>query len=38
VHSATGSWNVPLMVLFGLTGVLLVAGLLAARPRVLPAA
>jgi CP family cyanate transporter-like MFS transporter len=37
-HSATGSWNVPLMVLFGLTGVLLVAGLLAARPRVLPAA
>jgi MFS transporter, CP family, cyanate transporter len=38
VHSATGSWNVPLMVLFGLTGVLLVAGLLAARPRVLTAA
>jgi MFS transporter, CP family, cyanate transporter len=37
VHSATGSWNLPLMVLFGLTGVLLVAGLLAARPRVLPA-
>ncbi len=37
LHSATGSWNVPLMVLFGLTGILLVAGLLAARPRVLPA-
>ena len=37
VHSATGSWNLPLMVLFGLTGILLVAGLLAARPRVLPA-
>ena len=37
LHSATGSWNVPLAVLFGLTGILLVAGLLAARPRVLPA-
>jgi len=37
LHSATGSWSVPLAVLFGLTGILLVAGLLAARPRVLPA-
>jgi MFS transporter, CP family, cyanate transporter len=37
LHSATGSWNVPLAVLFVLTGILLVAGLLAARPRVLPA-
>ena len=37
LHSATGSWNLPLAVLFGLTGILLVAGLLAARPRVLPA-
>ena len=37
LHSATGSWNVPLAVLFAFTGILLVAGLLAARPRVLPA-
>src|SRR5215468_267246 len=37
LHSATGSWNVPVAVLFALTGILLVAGLLAARPRVLPA-
>jgi MFS transporter, CP family, cyanate transporter len=37
LHSATGSWNVPVAVLFVLTGILLVAGLLAARPRVLPA-
>ncbi len=37
LHAATGSWNPPLAVLFALTGVLLVAGLLAARPRVLPA-
>src|SRR5215472_13308171 len=37
LHSATGSWTVPLAVLFALTGILLVAGLLAARPRVLPA-
>jgi CP family cyanate transporter-like MFS transporter len=37
LHSATGSWDVPLMVLFALTAILLVAGLLAARPRVLPA-
>jgi CP family cyanate transporter-like MFS transporter len=37
LRSATGSWTVPLMVLFALSGILLVAGLLAARPRVLPA-
>jgi MFS transporter, CP family, cyanate transporter len=37
LHSATGSWTAPLAVLFALSGVLLVAGLLAARPRVLPA-
>jgi len=38
LHSATGGWNLPLAVLFVLNGILLVAGLLAARPRVLPAA
>src|SRR6202034_2547712 len=38
LHSATGSWTVPVMVLFACNGVLLVAGLLAARPRMLPAA
>jgi CP family cyanate transporter-like MFS transporter len=37
LHSATGSWTAPVAVLFALTGVLLGAGLLAARPRVLPA-
>ena len=37
LHSATGSWNVPVAVLFVLNGVLLIAGLLAARDRVLPA-
>ena len=37
LHSATGSWTPPLAVLFALSAVLLVAGLLAARPRVLPA-
>ena len=37
LHSATGSWNLPVAVLFVLNGVLLVAGLLAARDRVLPA-
>jgi CP family cyanate transporter-like MFS transporter len=36
LHSATGSWNPPLAVLFALNAVLLVAGLLAARSRVLP--
>jgi CP family cyanate transporter-like MFS transporter len=37
LHSATGSWTAPVAVLFALTGVLLAAGLLAARPRSLPA-
>lgn len=36
LHSATGSWTLPLAVLFALNGALVVAGLLAARPRVLP--
>jgi len=36
LHSATGSWNPPLIVLFSLNAVLMVAGLLAARGRVLP--
>jgi MFS transporter, CP family, cyanate transporter len=38
LHSATGSWNLPIAVLFVLNGVLLFAGLLAARDRELPAA
>jgi CP family cyanate transporter-like MFS transporter len=37
LHSATGSWTAPVMVLFALSAVMLVAGLLAARPRMLPA-
>jgi CP family cyanate transporter-like MFS transporter len=37
LHSVTGSWTAPVAVLFALSGVLLAAGLLAARPRVLPA-
>jgi CP family cyanate transporter-like MFS transporter len=37
LHSATGSWTAPVMVLFALSAVQLVAGLLAARPRMLPA-
>jgi MFS transporter, CP family, cyanate transporter len=37
LHSATGSWNAPVAVLFVLNAILLVAGLLAARDRVLPA-
>jgi MFS transporter, CP family, cyanate transporter len=36
LHSVTGSWTVPLLVLFALTVVLLIFGLLAARPRMLP--
>jgi CP family cyanate transporter-like MFS transporter len=36
LHSATGSWNLPVGVLFVLNGILLIAGLLAARPLVLP--
>lgn len=38
LHSATGSWTVPVTVLFVLCGVMFVAGLLAARPRMLPVA
>jgi CP family cyanate transporter-like MFS transporter len=37
LHSATGSWNAPVAVLFVLNAVLLGAGLLAARDRMLPA-
>jgi MFS transporter, CP family, cyanate transporter len=37
LHSVTGSWTIPVTVLFAITVVLLVFGLLAARPRVLPA-
>jgi CP family cyanate transporter-like MFS transporter len=37
LHSATGSWTAPVMVLFALSGVMLVAGIFAARPRMLPA-
>jgi MFS transporter, CP family, cyanate transporter len=36
LHSATGSWTAPVMVLFALSAVMLVAGILAARPRMLP--
>jgi CP family cyanate transporter-like MFS transporter len=38
LHSATGGWTWPFAVLFVLTGVMLVFGVLAARPRMLPAA
>jgi MFS transporter, CP family, cyanate transporter len=38
LHSATGSWTVPVAVLFVLCGVMFVSGLLAARPRMLPVA
>ena len=38
LHSATGSWTAPVTVLFALCGVMLAAGLLAARPRMLPVA
>jgi len=37
LHSATGSWQLPIMILLALTAVTLVSGMLAARPRVLPA-
>jgi CP family cyanate transporter-like MFS transporter len=37
LHSATGSWSLPFAVLLALTGVMLVFGALAARPRTLPA-
>ena len=36
LHSATGSWNPPLAVLFALNAMLMAAGVLAARARVLP--
>jgi MFS transporter, CP family, cyanate transporter len=36
LRSDTGSWTVPIAVLLALTAILLVAGLLAARPRMLP--
>jgi CP family cyanate transporter-like MFS transporter len=38
LHSATGSWTLPVTVLFVLCAVMFVAGLLAARPRMLPVA
>jgi len=37
LHSATGSWTLPMVVLLALTIALLAAGLMAARPRTLPA-
>jgi CP family cyanate transporter-like MFS transporter len=37
LHSATGSWTLPVMVLFALSAVMLVAGILAARGKMLPA-
>jgi len=37
LHTATGSWDIPVTVLLVLTGVELAAGLLAGRPLVLPA-
>ena len=36
LHSATGSWNIPMALLLVLCGCAIVAGLLAARPLVLP--
>jgi CP family cyanate transporter-like MFS transporter len=36
LHSATGSWTASVTVLLALTAVMLAAGLMAARPRVLP--
>ena len=37
LHSATGGWTLPVAVLFAFCAVMLVAGILAARPRMLPA-
>jgi CP family cyanate transporter-like MFS transporter len=37
LHAATGSWTPPVIVLFAFSVVLLVSGILAARPRMLPA-
>jgi MFS transporter, CP family, cyanate transporter len=36
LHAATGSWTASVIVLFALTATMLVFGLLAARPRMLP--
>jgi CP family cyanate transporter-like MFS transporter len=36
LHSATGSWSLPVAVLFALNGCLFVAGMMAGRSRVLP--
>jgi CP family cyanate transporter-like MFS transporter len=36
LHAATGTWTASVIVLFALTAVMLVVGLLAARPRMLP--
>jgi MFS transporter, CP family, cyanate transporter len=36
LHAATGSWTVPVILLFMFTAVMLVFGVLAARPRMLP--
>jgi MFS transporter, CP family, cyanate transporter len=36
LHTATGSWTVPVILLFMFTVVMLVFGVLAARPRMLP--
>src|SRR6185437_7890487 len=36
LHSATGSWDLPVAVLFVLNGCLFAAGMMAGRPRVLP--
>jgi CP family cyanate transporter-like MFS transporter len=38
LHTATGSWNIPMVVLLILAGCELAVGVLAARPLVLPAA
>jgi CP family cyanate transporter-like MFS transporter len=37
LHTATGSWDIPVVLLLALSGLELVFGLLAARPLVLPA-
>ena len=36
LHSATGSWTLPVALLFAFSAVMLVSGVLAARPRMLP--
>ena len=38
LHSATGSWTLPVALLFAFSFVQLIAGILAARPKMLPAA